>query len=101
MKLTLAMLLFIPLLGCAGWKPYADIAVGVPIESQTDYWLQTDREWQCSKGPQAHIEFGLESPKYFYVALNHQSWWMCGTVNDRAEVYSNQIKVGGRFGGQR
>jgi len=86
--------------GCAGWKPYADVAVGVPIESQTDYYLQTAREWQCGRGPQAHIEVGVESPRGGYIGLNHQSWWFCNTRNNRPEVYSNQWVFGWEFGGQ-
>ena len=100
MKNSLLVIVALLLSACAGWKPYADIAVGVPIESQTDYWLQTERDWQCGTGPQAHITVGLESPKRYYVALNHQSWWLCGTFNDKPEVYSNQILFGGRWGGQ-
>jgi len=99
MKLPL-LLILLPLFGCAGWKPYADVAVGVPINSQTHYLLQTDRSWQCSRGPQAHVEVGLEAPNHLYIGLNHQSWWFCGSLNDTPEVYSNQIVIGGRWGGQ-
>ena len=100
-KNSLVVLVALLLTACAGWKPYADVAVGIPIDNSTDYWLQKDRDWQCSKPQQAHIELGMESPKYFYVAWNHQSWWFCGRpFNSRPEVYSNQFLFGGRWGGQ-
>ena len=85
--------------GCAGTEPYIQVGLGVPLDGHTDYWLQTDREWQCSKGPQAHIEMGLETPNNFKIGLNHQSWWLCGSVNDRPEVYSNQIVLSKTWGG--
>jgi hypothetical protein len=94
-------LMLVLLSGCAGWEPYVDVAIGVPIDSQTDYWLQTERDWQCSTGPQAHLAVGLESPEYLYVEFNHQSWWLCGgPLNEKPEVDSNQILFGGRWGGQ-
>lgn len=100
MKIQFLIIVFL-LPGCAGWKPYVDVAAGIPIEGQTDHWLQTDRSWQCSTGPQAHLELGVESPKYAYIALNHQSWWLCGgPFNEKPEVSSAQILFGGRWGGQ-
>lgn len=92
-------LVLLLLAGCA--SPYATIGVAYQIDDQTDYWLQTDRDWQCGKQPQAHIEVGLEFDHQLTVGLHHQSWLMCGgPFNHRPEVYQNDIRIMKKWGGK-
>ena len=39
---------------------YGEVSLAWQIDSMTDHWLQTDREWQCSKNLQFHAEIGIE-----------------------------------------
>jgi uncharacterized protein YceK len=85
--------------GCAGISPYVEGALAYPIDSETDYWLQTDRSWQCSSGPQAHIEVGVtkgdeEQGGALSLGVHHQSWLLCGgPLNDKPEVDQNDIRL--------
>ena len=92
---------FLPLIltGCAA-TPYAEVSVAYPIEKYTDYWVQPDRDWQCNSGPQAHIEVGIEKDSW-KLGIHHQSWWLCGgPLNDKPEVYSNDIRLTKKWGGE-
>ena len=87
--------------GCAGWKPYAEIGVGYQLNGETDYWLQQERSWQCSKDPEFLGELGIESSSSWKVAVEHESWVRCGgPFNSDPEVDSNRIKISKKFGGQ-
>jgi hypothetical protein len=95
-------LVILLLSGCAGWKPYAEFGVGYQIEDQTDYWIQQERNWQCSRDPEFIGEIGAESPNRWSVSLEHESWVRCGgPFNRDPEVYSNRIKISKKFGGQK
>jgi len=87
--------------GCAA-APYAELGIGYQIDSQTDYWLQTDRDWQCSKQPQFHAEVGLEFDDGWTLGYHHQSWLMCGSPrgNNDPEVYTDDIRLTKKFGGK-
>ncbi len=97
-SLVLAVLL---VLGGCGSTPYGELSLGYQLDSQTDYWLQTDRTWQCAKNIQFNGEIGLEFDHGWQVGLHHQSWLMCGDpFNDRPEVWQDDIKVTKKFGGK-
>lgn len=96
----LVLILF--LLGCASApEPYLEVGIGYQIDAQTDYWLQTDRSWQCSRQPQAHFELGAEFDHDLKIGYHHQSWWRCGGIgNDRPEVYTDDIRITKKWGGK-
>jgi len=86
--------------GCAS-SPYAEIGIGYQLNGHTDYWLQTDRDWQCSKQPQFHGEVGLEFDGGWTVGYHHQSWWRCGgPFNNRPEVFTDDIRITKKWGGK-
>ena len=88
------------LAGCAA-SPYAEISLGYQLDGSTDYWLQTDRSWTCSKNVQFNGEVGLEFEHDLRVGLHHQSWVLCGgPFNTRPEVDSNDIRVTKKWGGK-
>ena len=98
-SLSIGILLL--LVGCAGAKPYAEIGIGYQLDKHTDYWLQTDRSWQCSDQPEFIGELGLETPKNWAIALEHESWVRCGGPfgDGKPEIDSNRIKITKKFGG--
>ena len=87
--------------GCAA-TPYGEIGIGFQINSNTDYWLKTTQDWQCSKQPQFHAEVGLEFDHNWQVGYHHQSWLMCGRPfgNSNPEVYTDDIRITKKFGGK-
>jgi hypothetical protein len=98
MKRLLAVALLC-LAGC-GTTPYGEIGVGYQIDSRSDWYLRTEREYQCSN-PQAHFEAGLEKGRV-RVGYHHQSWFRCGgPFNDRAELYVDDIRVTYKIGGEK
>ena len=86
--------------GCAS-SPYAEIGLGYQIDGMSDYWLQTERPWQCSN-LQFHGEVGLEFDSGWTVGYHHQSWLRCGKPlgNNKPEVYTDDIRVMKKFGGK-
>jgi hypothetical protein len=88
------------LLGGCSAAPYAELGLGYQVDAQTDYWVQTDREWQCSKQPQFHGELGLEFNNNWKIGYHHQSWVLCGGHNDTPEVYMDDIRITKKFGGK-
>lgn len=87
------------LTGCAA-SPYAEVGVGYQLDNYTDYWLQTERDFQCSSGPQAHFEVGMEKNNW-KLGIHHQSWWLCGgPFNDKPEIYQNDIRLTKKWGGK-
>lgn len=93
-------LLLLMLSGC-GATPYTTVGLGYQIDGETDYWLQRERTWQCSKQPSAHIEIGLEFENKLTVAAHHQSWLLCGApFNNDPEVDQNEIRISKTWGGK-
>jgi len=98
MKLLFAVSLL--LCGCAS-SPYAEVGIGYQLDSMTDYWLQTSRDWQCSKQPQVHGEVGLEWDNGWTLGYHHQSWLNCGgPFNSSPEVYTDDIRITKKWGGK-
>ena len=87
--------------GCAS-SPYAEVGLGWQVDGQTDYWLQQDRDWQCSHGPLVEAEIGLEMEGNWKVGYHHQSWLMCGGPfgDGKPEVYQDDIRITKKFGGK-
>lgn len=100
MKYALVTLLLL-LAGCASNpEPYLQVGVGYQIDANSDWYLRTDREWQCSDNFQAHFEVGLDWGKTT-LGYHHQSWWTCGgPFNDRKELYVDDIRLTHQFGGK-
>ena len=92
----------LPLLVSCGknLKPYADVGIVYAFPFSSDYWVHSDRSWQCEQ-PEFLGEFGLVSDTGFHVAFHHYSMVMCGTWNDKPEIYNNGLKFGWRFGGHK
>jgi len=84
-----------------GARAYFDVGVGYQIDSMSDWYVQTDRDWQCSQNWEAHFGFGLDWGRAS-LGYQHQSWWVCGGPywNDRPELYSDRILFNYRFGGK-
>lgn len=79
---------------------YAEVGIGYQLDSRTDYWLQTDRDWQCKKQPQFHGEVGYEFPHDLRLGYHHQSWWRCGgPFNERPEIYTDDLRLTKKWGG--
>jgi hypothetical protein len=96
------MLTFLLLAGCADHdpKPYVEVGLAVQMNSQTDYWVQSARSWQC-KNPKFSGQIGYELDNGIRIGLHHDSWILCGTgLNDDPEVYSNELRVTKKWGGQ-
>lgn len=89
--------------GCASVAPYATLSLGVQLDGMSDYWVQTDRNWQCSKNVQFSGEFGLEFENNWTVGYHHQSWVLCGQPlgNERPEIYQDDIRITKKFGGYK
>lgn len=80
--------------------PYFEVGVGYQIDDNSDWYLRTEREWQCSDNFQAHFEAGVEWDSGTRIGYHHQSWWSCGgPFNDKPELYVDDIRVTHKFGG--
>lgn len=90
-------LAFLLLAGCAA-EPYIEIGLSAPIESQTDYWIHPDRDWQCQP-PWFDGEVGLETKHNLAVGIYHYSTVRCGTINEKPEIYWNGVRVSKKWGG--
>lgn len=101
-RLLIILFLLVLPIGCStNPTPYGTIGIGYQLDQSTDYWLQTERSWQCSKQPQAHFEVGLEFDHKLTIGYHHQSWYRCGgPFNDRPEVYTDDIRIQKKFGGK-
>ncbi len=91
--------------GCAGTEvlggsPYFDVGVGYQLDSHSDWYVRTQREWQCSDNFQGVFEIGLDYGDW-EIGYRHQSWYTCGgPFNDRSELYQDAVEVNYRFGGR-
>lgn len=86
------------LLLLAGCTPYARLGLGYQLDEYTDYWQQTERDWQCDS-PSFHGEIGLRN-RHYGIALAHDSWLLCGSFNNRPESYANRIEVWAEISGK-
>lgn len=86
--------------GCAA-QPYAKLAVGYQIDSQSDWYVRTDRDWQCSRNLPFQGELGFEWSTGWSAFYEHQSWVFCGGpfASGHPELYRDALWVGKKFGG--
>jgi len=95
------------LTGCAtvedktGGAPYFDVGVNYQIDANSDWFVRTSRDWQCSKNWQAEFEVGLDWGDTS-LGYNHQSWYFCGGpfAHGSPELYQDAVKLTHRFGGK-
>lgn len=109
MKYVAASLALLLLSGCAsiehhtGAAPYFDVGAGYMVNTNSDWFVRTDREWQCSRQPMAQFAVGLDWGKT-ELEYEHQSWWFCGGPKPFAdgspELYQDSINLTHRFGGK-
>ncbi len=102
MRGSLLILVALLLAACVGTPvPYAEVGVGVQLNSLTDYWLQTDRSWQCDNNLSAHFAGGLEWDNKVKLGIYHDSWWFCGgPFNDKPEVWQAGVRLTKKIGGK-
>lgn len=87
-------------MGCASVKPIAVLGVGYQLDSKTDHWLQTTRDYECSSNFPSHIKLGVETKNKWQISYYHQSWVPCGgPFNSKPETYKDQILIEKKFGG--
>lgn len=98
MNVLKIVLLSVFLTGCADVKPYIEIGLSTEISRSTDYWIHSDRSWQCEP-PQFDGEIGLEHKSGISLGLHHESMVLCGSWNHKPEIYGNSIRLSGRWGG--
>jgi hypothetical protein len=96
--LALAWFLFVFLNGCAS-KPYAEAEVKYAFPFSSDYWVHQDRSWACEP-PQIDLEVGLEWRNGWSVAAYHESFLLCGSFNNKPEIYENGLLLKKKWGGQ-
>ena len=86
--------------GCAGTRPYAEIGIGYTLDSNSDWYLETKRDWTCDNHDVFHGEVGLEFPKDWTLGYHHQSHVSCGgPFNSNPELYQDEIILRKKFGG--
>lgn len=102
--LRLILLLFLS--GCSyleettGGTLYGEIAIAYQMDEHSDWYVRTEREWQCSDNWQAHFEGGIKWKNVWRgqdevrAGYHHQSWWSCGSPwNNNAELYQDDIRI--------
>jgi hypothetical protein len=101
MKHFTYLALLVILSGCAA-KPYATIALGYQLDDHSDYWVRTVRDYQCDTNVQFNGEIGLEFDNNLTVGYHHQSWVFCGgPLNNKPELYQDDIRITKKFGGYK
>jgi len=100
MRISLLSALFL-LSACAHIPEpvYLDVGVGYQIDNNSDWYVRTERDWQCSDNFQGQFalgwDFGATEIEYY-----HQSWYPCGgPFNNKAELYQDSINLRHRIGG--
>ena len=86
------------LAGCAGAKPYLEVGLSYSFPFSTDHWVHPDRSWQCEP-PRVDAEVGLEWHSGISAGLYHESMLLCGSFNDKPEIFQNGARLSGRWGG--
>ena len=94
----LSLLAFSPSHAGENWKPYLELGLSMQLKKSTDYWIQSNRSWQC-EDPGVQVAAGLEHRNGFRLFIHHESFLLCGTFNHKPEIYSNSIRFAWKFGG--
>lgn len=94
------VLLTLLVAGC-GSTPYFEVGVGYQIDKNSDWYVRTERPWQCSDNYQGHFELGLDWGDT-RLGYHHQSWFTCGDpFNSRPELYVDDVRLTHTFGGKK
>ncbi len=94
MVVILILFFTLVLSGCAGFEPYGKLGMAVQIDEVTDYYQQTDRDWNCDN-PYAIVAVGARNEKGTYCEVYHRSNWKCGSgFNSDPETYYNELGCG-------
>lgn len=98
---VLIVIALVAVTGCAGAKPYAEISLGYQLDKNSDWYVRTTRDWQCSENVKFAGELGLEFSNKWSLAYHHQSWVLCGGPfgSSKPELYADDIRVTKKFGG--
>jgi len=96
-------LLCLLLAGCGSTpSPYFDIGMSYNLDEFSDWYLRSDREWECSNKENFHAEIGLEFDHQWTIGYHHQSHLTCGgPFNNHPELYQDEIMIMKRFGGRK
>lgn len=99
---TLLLIALLGLSGCAA-SPYAKFAVGYQIDDWSDWYVRTERDWQCDRNLPFQGELGFEWTTGWSAFYEHQSWILCGgplpAADGRPELYRDAVWVAKKFGG--
>lgn len=87
------------LAGCSTAEPYAELGVRYAFPFSSDYWVHQDRSWTCDEPYQFEGEVGAEWPNGWHAYVYHESFWLCGTFNEKPEIFENGIGVKKKWGG--
>ena len=98
MRYLLLLTIILLLAGCANSTPYIEAEIKYAFPFSTDYWQHSDRSWQCEQ-PQFSIDSGREWRNGWSVGVYHESMVLCGSRNDKPEIYENGITVKKKWGG--
>jgi len=84
------------LVGCSHVKPYGELGLSFQFDEYSDWYLQTDRTWQCDN-PKFDLEVGIELHHGWQIGLHHESWLLCDSGDP--ETYSNDLRINKKWGG--
>lgn len=85
--------------GCASGT-YVEMAVGYRLDDLSDWYLQSERGWQCSQPWVFDAEVGHEFANNVRLGLYHESQIVCGSFNHKPELYSAKIRLSKKWGGK-
>ncbi len=95
---VLTILLSVVLVGCAS-SPYIEMELAYAVPFSTDYWQHSDRSWQCEQ-PQFRGIGGLEWSNGVSLGFYHESMLLCGTWNEKPEIFENGVFIKKKWGGK-
>ena len=100
MKILICICMML-LSACATSEPYFEVGIAHQLDQNSDWYVRTEREWQCSRNWMAEFELGLDWGKA-RLGYHHQSWWLCGgPFNDMHELYQDDVRLTYTFGGKQ
>ncbi len=84
--------------GCETVKPVGSLQLNYAFPFSTDYWQHSDRTWQCEQ-PQFRADFGGQTKGGWEAGVYHESMVLCGSYNDKPEIFENGVYVKKSWGG--
>lgn len=86
-------------MGCAA-PVYFEAAVGYRVDELSDWYLRSERGWQCSEPWIFDAEFGYEFDNNVRLGIYHESQLFCGMFNHKPELYSAKVRLSKKWGGK-